>query len=41
MMQGMFTLSGAPSATSHIGYYHLSIFGLLYLVHILLFGMSS
>ena len=30
----MLTLSGAPSTTSHIGYYHLSVFGLLNLVHI-------
>ena len=34
MRQGMLTLSGAPSTTSLIGYYHLSIFGLLHLVHI-------
>ena len=31
---GMLTLSGAPSTTSDIGYYHLSIFELLHLVHI-------
>ena len=35
MRQGMLTLSGAPSITSLIGYYHLSDFGLLHLVHIL------
>ena len=34
MRQGMLTLSGAPSTTSLIGYYHLSVFGLLHLVHI-------
>ena len=28
MRQGMLTLSGAPSTTSLIGYYHLSVFGL-------------
>ena len=41
MRQGMLTLSGAPSTTSQIGYYHLSVFGLLHLVHISLFGKSS
>ena len=41
MRQGMLTLSGAPSTTSLIGYYHLSVFGLLHLVHISLFGKSS
>ena len=35
MSQGMLTLSEAPSTTSLIGYYHLSVFGLLHLVHIL------
>ena len=34
MRQGMLTLSGAPSTTSQIGYYRLSVFGLLHLVHI-------
>ena len=34
MRQGMLTLSGAPSTTPKIGYYNLSIFGLLHLVHI-------
>ena len=29
----MLTLSGAHSTTSLIGYYHLSVFGLLHLVH--------
>ena len=33
MRQGMFTLSGAPSTTSQIGYSHL--------VHFTLFGKSS
>ena len=33
MRQGMLTLSGAPSTTSQIGYYHL--------VHFTLFGKSS
>ena len=33
MRQGMLTLSGAPSTTSLIGYYHLSTLGLLHLVH--------
>ena len=41
MRQGMLTLSGAPSTTSLIGYYHLSVFGLLHHVHISLFGKSS
>ena len=26
--RGMLTLSGAPGATSLVGYYHLSVFGL-------------
>ena len=29
MRQGMLTLSGAPSTTSQIGYYHLSIFWII------------
>ena len=33
MRQGMLTLFG-PSTTSQIGYYHLSVFALLHLVHI-------
>ena len=28
------TLSGVPSTISLIGYYHLSVFGLLHIVHI-------
>ena len=36
----VFSLSGAPSTTSHIEYYLLSIFGLLHLVHISLFGVE-
>ena len=39
--QGMLTLSGAPSTTYFIGHYHLSVFGLLHLDHISLFGKSS
>ena len=37
----MFTLSGAPSTTSHFGYYTSVHFELLHLVHISLFGKSS
>ena len=32
MHEGMSTLSGAPSTTSLIGYYHLSVFGLLHFI---------
>ena len=33
-MQDMFTLSGAPSTTSHFGYYTSVHFGLLHIVQI-------
>ena len=33
MRQGMFTLSGALSSTSHFGYYSSVHFGLLHLIH--------
>ena len=40
MRQGMLTLSGAPSITSHFGYFTSVPYGLIHLVHISFFGKS-